>query len=322
MLKPARKKEKDPEGRMPLVEHLRELRNRLAKGVLAIVAVTVVAAFFYNDIINFFTKPVLDSVGCDLSFSELQKKPDGTTCAQITINGLLTPFTLALKVSLMAGVVLASPVWLYQLWAFVAPGLHRNEKKYALAFVGAGSPLFLMGGYFAYAVLPTTAKVLIEFTPVGVDNLLPLDDLLDLVTRMVVVFGLAFELPLLLVMLNIGGAVTGRRMLGWWRAMIMGITIFSAVATPSTEPLTMMALAAPIVLLYFLATGISLLNDRRRRLRELRGPGDDEAAELDLTPSDIGAVEAVGASNRVPEQSSREGDGGRANRVNGFDDIT
>ncbi|MEU5158085.1 twin-arginine translocase subunit TatC [Streptomyces sp. NPDC020875] len=322
MLKPARKKEKDPEGRMPLVEHLRELRNRLAKGVLAIVVVTVVAAFFYNDIINFFTKPVLDSVGCDLSFSELQKKPDGATCAQITINGLLTPFTLMLKVSLMAGVVLASPVWLYQLWAFVAPGLHRNEKKYALAFVGAGSPLFLLGGYFAYVVLPTTAKVLIEFTPVGVDNLLPLDDLLDLVTRMVVVFGLAFELPLLLVMLNIGGAVTGRRMLGWWRAMIMGITIFSAVATPSTEPLTMMALAAPIVLLYFLATGISLLNDRRRRLRELRGPGDDEAAELDLTPSDIGAVEAVGASNRVPEQSSREGDGGRANRVNGFDDIT
>ncbi|QDY75973.1 twin-arginine translocase subunit TatC [Streptomyces qinzhouensis] len=322
MLKPARKKEKDPEGRMPLVEHLRELRNRLAKGILAILAVTVVAAFFYNDIINFFTKPILDSVGCNLSFSELQKKPEGTACAQITINGLLTPFTLALKVSLMAGVVLASPVWLYQLWAFVAPGLHRSEKKYALAFVGAGSPLFFIGGYFAYAVLPTTAEVLIQFTPSDVDNLLPLDDLLDLVTRMVIVFGLAFELPLLLVMLNIGGVVTGRRMLGWWRAMIMGITVFSAVATPSTEPLTMIALAAPIVLLYFLATGVSLLNDRRRRLRELRGPRDDEAAELDLSPSDIGEVETIGAPRSSPERTGREGDGGRAHRVNGYDDIT
>ncbi|MGV9314486.1 twin-arginine translocase subunit TatC [Streptomyces sp. NPDC003691] len=322
MLKPARKKEKDPEGRMPLVEHLRELRNRLARGLLAILAVTVVAAFFYNDIINFFTKPILDSVGCNVSFSELQKKPEGTTCAQITINGLLTPFTLALKVSLMAGVVLASPVWLYQLWAFVAPGLHRSEKKYALAFVGAGFPLFLTGGFFAYTVLPTTAEVLIQFTPTGVDNLLPLDDLLDLVTRMVVVFGLAFELPLLLVMLNIGGVVTGQRMLGWWRAMIMGITVFSAIATPSTEPLTMMALAAPIVVLYFFATGVSLLNDRRRRLKELRGPGDDEAADLDLTPSDIGDVETIGAPRGAAEQAGREGDGGRTHRVNGFDDIT
>ncbi|MEU9603776.1 twin-arginine translocase subunit TatC [Streptomyces sp. NPDC048057] len=323
MLKSARKVEKDPEGRMPLVEHLRELRNRLAKGILAIVLVTVVAAFFYNDIINFFTEPVLKSVGCkDYTFSELQKKPEGTTCAQITINGLLTPFTLALKVSLMAGVVLAAPIWLYQLWAFVAPGLHRSEKKYAMAFVGAGFPLFLGGGYFAYAVLPTTAKVLIEFTPFGVDNLLPLDDLLDLVTRMVIVFGLAFELPLLLVMLNIGGVITGRRMLGWWRGMIMGITIFSAVATPSTEPLTMMILAGPIVLLYFLATGFSLLNDRRRRLRELRGPGDDEASDLDLTPEDVGEVEAVGAAGRLPEQGGREGEGGRAHRVNGYDDIT
>ncbi len=132
----ARKKEKDPEGRMPLADHLRELRNRLAKAMLAIVIVTVVAAFYYNDIINFFTKPVLDSVGCPSSFAELARMPKGKQCAQITINGLLAPFTLALKVSLMAGVAFASPVWLYQLWAFVAPGLHRDEKKYAYAFVG------------------------------------------------------------------------------------------------------------------------------------------------------------------------------------------
>lgn len=302
---------------MPLVEHLRELRNRLTKGLLAIVLVTVVAAFFYEDIIEFFTKPILASVGCSSSFSELAKLPKDSTCARIYIDGLLTPFTLALKVSLMAGVVLASPVWLYQLWAFVAPGLHKNEKKYSLAFVGAGFPLFLCGAFFAYKVLPTTAKVLIEFTPFGIDNLLRLDDLLDLITRMVVVFGLAFEMPLLLVMLNLAGVITGRRMLGWWRGMIMGITVFAALATPSTDPLTMLALAAPIWVLYFVATAFSLLNDRRRKRRDAAGPADDEASELDLTPEDIGESESVSASRALPAQASSDRD-----RVNGYDDIT
>lgn len=299
---------------MPLAEHLRELRNRLAKAILAIVVVTVVAAFFYNDIINFFTKPILDSVGCAKSFEELARTDD-ETCARITVNGLLTPFTLALKVSLMAGVVLASPIWLYQLWAFVAPGLHRHEKKYAYAFVGTGVPLFLGGAFFAYKVLPTTAKVLLEFTPTGADNLLPLDDLLDLVTRMVVVFGLSFELPLLLIMLNLTGVLSGKRMLGWWRAMIMGITVFAAIATPSTDPLTMLALAGPIWVLYFGAVAFALLNDRRRARREALGPADDEASELDLTPEDIGDIEPVTASRALPEQASAE-------RVNGYDDAT
>ncbi|MFF8728513.1 twin-arginine translocase subunit TatC [Streptomyces sp. NPDC015171] len=316
MLKPARQKERDPEGRMPLADHLRELRNRLAKAMLAIVIVTVVAAFFYNDIINFLTKPILDSVGCQASFEELAKTAGKKPCAEITINGLLAPFTLALQVSLMAGVVVASPVWLYQLWAFVAPGLHRHEKKYAYAFVFTGAPLFFGGAYFAYRVLPTTAKVLLEFTPNhNVKNLLPLDDLLQLVTRMVVVFGLSFELPLLLIMLNLTGILTGKRMLGWWRAMILGITVFAAVATPSTDPLSMISLAGPIWVLYFIAVGFSLLNDARKRRRDAAGPDDDEASELDLTPEDIGGVEPVSAHRSLPEQAS-------ADRVNGYDDVT
>ncbi|MFB7493213.1 twin-arginine translocase subunit TatC [Streptomyces sp. NPDC056161] len=284
MSQSARNKEKDPEGRMSLAEHLRELRNRLAKAVLAILAVTIAAAFAYKGLVNVFTRPVLDSVGCPTSFAHLAEQTADTTCARITINGLLAPFTLALKVSLTAGVVLASPVWLYQLWAFVAPGLHKHERKYAYAFVGAGVPLFFGGAFFAYKVLPTTAKVLIDLTPDGVDNLLPLDDLLDLVSRMVVVFGLAFEMPLLLVMLNLTGVLSGRRMLGWWRRMIMGITVFSAVATPSTDPLTMLALAAPIWVLFFVAVVFSLINDRRKARRDAAGPGDDEPSRLALTP--------------------------------------
>ncbi len=303
---------------MPLVEHLRELRNRLAKGLLGIVVVTIVAAFFYKGIIEFFTNPVLKSVGCESSFAELAKREDGT-CARIVLNGLLTPFTLALKVSLMAGVVVSSPIWLYQLWAFVAPGLHRHEKKYSLAFVGAGFPLFLAGGFFAYKTLPTMARVLLDFSPADLDNQLPLDELLDLITRMVVVFGLAFELPLLLVMLNFGGILTGKRMLGWWRGMIMGITVFAAVATPSTDPVSMLLLAGPIWVLYFVATAISLVNDRRKARREAEGPGDDEASELDLTPEDIGEIEPVSTGRPLPGGANQDRD---RDRVNGYDDIT
>lgn len=299
---------------MPLADHLRELRNRLAKAMLAIIVITVVAAFFYNNIIDFLTKPILESVGCAHTFSEMNKTTGDEQCAQITINGLLAPFTLALQVSLMAGVVFASPVWLYQLWAFVAPGLHRHEKKYAYAFVGTGVPLFFAGAFFAYKVLPTTAKVLIGFTPHGVSNLLPLDDLLQLVTRMVIVFGLSFELPLLLVMLNLTGIITGKRMLGWWRAMILGITVFAAVATPSTDPLSMLALAGPIWVLYFGAVAFSLLNDRRRRRRDEDGLDDDEASDLDLTPEDVGEIETVTASRALPEAGP--------DRVNGYDDVT
>ncbi|MDK0518537.1 twin-arginine translocase subunit TatC [Streptomyces sp. ML-6] len=316
MLKSARKQETDPEGRMPLVEHLRELRNRLAKGLLGIVVVTIVAAFFYKEIVEVFTDPVLKAVGCESSFAELSQKEDGT-CARIVLNGLITPFTLALKVSLMAGLALSSPLWLYQLWAFVAPGLHKHEKKYSLAFVGAGFPLFLAGGFFAYTTLPTMSRVLLEFSPADLDNQLPLDELLDLITRMVVVFGLSFELPLLLVMLNLGGVITGKRMLGWWRGMIMGITLFSALATPSTDPVSMLMLAVPIWALYFVATAIALLNDRRKARIAAAGPADDEASALDLTPEDIGEIEPVSSPRSLPSQANSDRD-----RLNGYDDIT
>ncbi|MFI9258121.1 twin-arginine translocase subunit TatC [Streptomyces sp. ISID311] len=314
---PQKNKVKDPEGRMPLVEHLRELRNRLAKGMLGIVVATVASAFFYEEIINFFTKPVLQSVGCHALFTDLAKQGDGSRCASIVMMDLLGPFTLALKVSLVAGLIISAPVWLYQLWAFLAPGLHRHEKKYALSFVGVGFPLFVVGGYFAYRVLPTTAKVLLDFTPVGIGNLLPLDKLLDLIARMVVVFGLSFELPLLLAMLNFAGVISGRRMLGWWRGMVMGITVFAAIATPSTDPLTMLALAVPIVALYFGAVGVAMVNDARRSRRSAGGPADDEASELDLTPADIGEIERVAAPAALPEQA-RGDDGERG----GFDDVT
>ncbi|MBZ4320186.1 twin-arginine translocase subunit TatC [Streptomyces huiliensis] len=321
MLKPARKKEKDPEGRMPLAEHLRELRNRLAKSVIAIVIVSIVSFIYYREIIEVFQHPIQQSIGCKVPVRELLEAKSGTKtkCGTLTMSGLTGPFALSMKVAMVSGLVLSSPVWLYQLWAFLAPGLHRHEKKYALSFVSAGVPLFAAGAWFAYTIMPTAAEVLIEFTPDGVTNLVPLDDLLDLIMRLIIVFGLSFELPLLLMLLNFGGVLTGRRMLGWWRGMIMGVTVFAAVATPTVDPYSMFMLAGPIVALYFIAVGIALLNDKRRgRANPDRLLDDDEAAPLDLTPQSVGDVEPLAAADR----SGRDGHNGQPVRRNGFDDFT
>ncbi|CAL9613569.1 twin-arginine translocase subunit TatC [Streptomyces sp. enrichment culture] len=289
---------------MPLVEHLRELRNRLAKSVVVIVVVMIAAAFYSEQLMQFLAEPVPKCE--DLANS------DGGNCAIVSFNTLTSPFTTTIKVSLMAGLVVSSPVWLYQLWAFVAPGLHKHEKKYTYIFVSAAVPLFAGGAYLAYAILPVSVKVLLSLTPGGSANILSLDEVLDFTIRMVLIFGLAFELPLLLVMLNMVGIVSGRRMIGWWRGVVMGVFVFGAVATPTTDPVGMIALSGPIVLLYFVAVAFSLLNDKRRARKESAGPADDEASELDLTPEAIAPVEPVAA---LPEQATKD-------RVNGYDDVT
>ncbi|MEU5916567.1 twin-arginine translocase subunit TatC [Streptomyces sp. NPDC047141] len=300
---------------MPLVEHLRELRNRLAKGILAITVVTIAALVYSEELLQFLSKSVPK---CPPNVTS-----DGGNCAVVTFNTLMAPFSTTIQVSLTAGLVVASPVWLYQLWAFIAPGLHKSEKKYTYAFVGAAVPLFGAGAYLAYLILPVSVKVLISLTPAGSANLLALNDVLDFTLRMVLVFGLAFELPLVLVMLNLTGVLSGRRMAGWWRGVIMGVFIFGAVITPTTDPVGMLALAGPITVLYFAAVGFSLLNDRRRRRGNPDAElDDDEASSLDLTPEAVASVEPIGAAPALPEQVT----GGYADkgvkRLNGYDDIT
>lgn len=313
MLKSARKKEKDPEGRMPLVEHLRELRNRLAKGMLAITIVSLVAAFYSQDLMSFLSQPV---PRCTQGLGE----STGGSCAVIAYTDLLSPFTTTVKVCFMAGVVLSSPVWLYQLWAFIAPGLHRNERKYTYGFVAAAVPLFMAGAWLAYTILPISMRVLLGITPDGSANILPMDKVLDFIVRMILIFGGAFELPLLLVMLNFAGVVTGRRMAGWWRGVVMGVFVFGAVATPTTDPFGMIALAGPIVVLYFIAVGIALLNDRRReRADETAELDDDEASPLDHRPEPIAGPERLTAA--VPEQA-RQVEALPPGRPEGYDDVT
>ncbi|RMI44571.1 twin-arginine translocase subunit TatC [Streptomyces triticirhizae] len=286
MLKTARKPPKDPEGRMPLTEHLRELRNRLGIAALSVVIVAIVAAFFAKDIMDFLTDPV---PMCERGSLQAEEK----RCAVLAQNGLTAPFATYLRVSLLVGLIGASPVWLYQLWAFIAPGLHRNEKKYSRAVVAVGVPLFLTGTYFAYWLLPRAIPVLLSFSADDAQNFVSVEEVLDITVRLALAFGISFELPLLLVLLNLGGVVSGKRMISWWRWMVMGIAIFAAAITP-TDLMSMIALQIPVTGLYFLACGIAMLNDRRRRRRNADAElADDEASELDLTPEPVGPAERL-----------------------------
>lgn len=319
MRKSAGKQRKDPEGRMPLVEHLRELRNRIVKSLLAIVPLMVLGFIFAKDIMGFLADPV---PLCKDAVEAAQAEREGKRCAQLVQQGLTSPFTTYVKVSLMAALVAATPVWLYQLWAFLAPGLHRSEKKYALLTVAFGVPLFVGGGWFAYWLLPHAIPVLLGFSYDDSDLLVSIDDVISLSVKLVLAFGIAFQLPLILVLLNLGGVLTGRRMLGWWRGMVLGISIFSAMVTP-TDPLSMIALAVPITLLYFLAVGISFLNDKRRGRRDLNARlDDDEASDLDLTPSAIEGSEPVTATRALPAQADGSSDESSSAGRNGYDDAT
>lgn len=243
---------------MPLAEHLRELRRRISWSLLAVALLSIVGWIQYQPIINTLAAPVCD----------LKNAGRASNCGILYINGVLGPLNLQLKVTLITGVVLAAPIWLYQTWAFIAPGLHRNEKKKSLLFAFLATPLFAAGGGLAYAILPFAVKLLIGFTPSSLNNLIRFDDYLDFVLRMILVFGLAFELPIFLVALNLAGLVSGRAMLDKWRLAIFLIFLFTAAFTPTGDPLTMTLLALPLCLLYAAAVGFSLVRDRRMAKEE------------------------------------------------------
>lgn len=269
---------------MPLRSHLRELRIRLMRAVLAIVLASVAAAFFYDQLFDFITDPFYSIA------DEYEAKGYNLT---LNFQGIGDPFSYALKICAMAGIFAASPVWMYNLWGFVAPGLHRREKRYGIAFVLVSVPLFLGGAVLAYFFLPKGFDLLIGFNPAPerVANIIGLDNYLSFVLRMFLVFGIAFVLPVFLVALNLAGVVSGRALLRAWRQVIMGSFVFAAVATPSGDPYTMTALALPMLVLYYIAAGISVATDRRRRRAgidglDYAGLDDDSASPLPDRPTD------------------------------------
>jgi len=243
-------------GRMPLIDHLRELRSRVVKSASVIALASIIGWFYYNEIITKLAEPV-----CDLKAAQ---STGSDNCGALYINGVLGPLNLQIKVAILAGVIIAAPIWLYQLWAFIAPALHRKEKRNSIFFIVAATPFFAAGAYLGYTILPIAVEVLFGFTPDALNNLVKFDDYLDFVMRAILLFGIAFELPVFLITFNLIGFLSGRAILKPWRAWVFGITLFVAGFTPSADPLSMLALAVPLILLYLLAGGFALLNDRRR----------------------------------------------------------
>ncbi len=258
---------------MPLVEHLRELRRRLIIAVVAIFLGTIVGWMVYPSAFEFLKQPYVDGIQ-----PLLERK--GFDASLVLSGGVGSAFSFRLKFALVIGLVMSAPVWMGQIWGFVLPALHHNERRWVYLLTAAGAPLFAGGIVVGYLVLPKGIEVLIGFAPESIDLLLSLGDYLNFVIRTVLVFGVAAQIPLVVIMLNRLGLVSGRQLASARPWTVIGIFVFAAIATPSTDPLTMLFLAVPMVVLYLVSEVIARVTDRRKAKAAPEELSDDEASPL------------------------------------------
>ena len=232
---------------MTLTEHLTELRRRLLVGVIGFLIAAVVAFLAYNQILAFLKDPY-----CHANHGH---------CA-LYVTSPLDGLSLRIKIAAFGGLVLASPILLFELWRFITPGLKKNEKRYAIPFVVSSVVLFLCGVGVAYVSFSHALVFLGSIGGPGLQEIYNPNQYLSLIIWMMIIFGLTFEFPVLLVSLELARVVTPAQLLGWWRWAIISITVASAVFTPSGDPLSMLALAVPLVAFYFMAIGIGKLARR------------------------------------------------------------
>jgi len=268
---------------MTLVGHLTELRSRLFKALLFLAVGTIVGFLWYDrGLLTFLTEPY-----CALPDSYRLLEGDGE-CRLVVLDvfgGLL----LRLKIGLIAGAVLSSPFWLYQLWAFITPGLKRNEKRYTVGFVAASSLLFAFGALMAYLTLRKGLELLLSLAGDEVGFALSAADYLGFVISLLVAFGLSFELPLIAVALNLVGVLSYAALARSRRWIYFLTIVFSAFITPTQDPFTMLAMAVPMAVLFELAIQIARVVDKRRAKRAavegFHDVDDDDASPLDASPS-------------------------------------
>ncbi|SFB47121.1 sec-independent protein translocase protein TatC [Nocardioides alpinus] len=242
-----------PDGRMALGDHFREFRARLLRSLLVLVLAFTVAIIFRYTLLDAVYGPFTDAQ---------ERLPDGATVA--TTSGPAAGLLLWLTLCGFAAVVFTAPYWLYQVWAFVLPGLYAQERKMSRIFVGVAGPLFLAGVALGYLTLPKALEVLIGFNPDGVTNLTDFNGYLQFFTRTLFVFGLSFNIPVFVVLLNFAGVVKGSTLTAYRPWIVIGTFVFAAVATPSADPFSMTLMAVPMVLLFFVSEAIARINDRRR----------------------------------------------------------
>ena len=259
---------KDKERRMSLGSHLRELRKRLSWSAGFILAGSVVGWFLFDPVFKILQQPLLDVT-----------ERRGIE-AIVNFGTVVSAFDLRIQISIFLGVILTSPVWLWNFWAFIAPGLKQKEKRYATGFTVAAVPLFLAGTALAWTSLPGFVVVLIGFTPEGSSNVINASEYILFAIRILLIFGIAFVMPVVLVLLNFAGLATGRGILKSWRLALFIIAVVSALATPTAEPMTMVLLMAPPSALYYSAIGLAMANDKRRERKLAKLVGADDL-ELD-----------------------------------------
>jgi sec-independent protein translocase protein TatC len=282
------KRRENPEGRMPLVEHLRELRNRLVKAVLVIIAGMIVALCFSDQTWNFVVHPFCAAVingksGCH------------QTGDMLTVGSVMDPFFLRIKIAFFLALIGTCPVWLYQLWAFIAPGLYSREKKWAYVFTASAVPLFVGGAFLAYFVMDRGLQALLGFTPANVLVLPDVDTYLGYFTTMILGFGIAFELPLAIVLLNVIGILTHERFRKWRRMMIFLVFVACGIVNPSPDPYTMLILGGIAVALVEVAEVFVYFNDKRRAARHpdpYAGLADNELSPIE-SPEPVDARESI-----------------------------
>lgn len=260
-----------PDGRMALSDHLRELRARILKILTVLIVGLVVSLFFFDPIFDLVYTPyrsAAESLGDDVN-------------TQATSAGVGGPLMLYLKLCGMVSVVATSPIWLYQIWAFILPGLHSRERTWSRVFVVVAGPLFLAGVVLGYYTLPKGLELLIGLTPGNLTNLVEFGDYLSFLIRTLLVFGIAFEIPVFVILLNLAGVLTGATLGAYRSWIVIGTFVFAAVATPSTDPFTMLFLAVPMVVLFGVSEVITRVLDRRRaRVDPVAGLADDEMSPL------------------------------------------
>jgi sec-independent protein translocase protein TatC len=287
----------NPDARMPLMEHIRELRNRLIKAVLAVTAGSVAGWYLRHQILAFIQRPY-----CKLPPRIVNPlhvhAVHGAHCTLFT-QGLFDPLFFQLKLAIAFGVIASAPIWMYQIWAFIVPGLHVRERRWTYLFIGAAVPLFAGGSVIAYFAMTKGLRFLLGLTPGGITVLPSINSYLSYAMAMLLIFGLSFEVPLVMVLLNLAGVLTHKRFAKWRRMIIFLIFAFAAVATPSPDPFSMLLLAVPCVLLVEAAEVFVWVNDRRRLRRGIVYPGlsPEEVTEygLDTEPvstADLDDVEA------------------------------
>jgi sec-independent protein translocase protein TatC len=291
---------------MTLIEHLYELRHRLGLAVLGVICGAIVGFLWWGNGVWFVPSlgHLMIQPYCDLPAGTLRIDFAGqghNSCALLQTHPF-EAFMIRLKVGIAAGVVLSSPVWLGQLWGFITPGLHSSERRFARTFVVSASLLFAAGAVLAYLVVPEALRVLTGIGSGQFVTALAGQHYISFMLSLLIIFGVSFELPLLIVMLNKIGVLKYEKLKRWRRGLIFAVFVFAAFATPGQDPISMCALAGALTALLELSVQISRLHDRRLARKEAAEGwsdiSDDDASPLaSEEPEPVGSADGTGRTN-------------------------